>query len=398
MILVILIFVFKQKLQKKIKNIETQKYDFSLENELKVRIDKIEKELEKNTEKIKEDNIQIKTSLEKINEGNEEIINEITNIKNESEKMKILINEENNENLQLKEIIKKLNSEIEELKKNITDIENSAKNKSIIIENENKELKDRIEILEIENIELKNKINTFEDLNNNLNNKILFIENEKKELSNSLDIIKNENNEIQNEQNNLKVRFDNMEETKAELNIYYNGLFSQSNIIKIEERKLIALWILPYHNIKFTLLYRASTDGFDTKIFHSKCDNKGPTVFVVKLANNNRIGGFASSSWNSNVNDIKDENAFLFSLSNKIKYDLKNKYISNALYGQENSSVLFGPNSSLDYKQDDFVITGKTAHCREEGAKYNFIMSDLCGIKHIEVEEFEVYAVQNYAK
>ena len=63
-------------------------------------------------------------------------------------------------------------------------------------------------------------------------------------MSNSLDIIKNENNEIQNEQNNLKVRFDNMEETKAELNIYYNDLFSQSNIIKKEERKLISLWII----------------------------------------------------------------------------------------------------------------------------------------------------------
>ena len=261
-----------------------------------------------------------------------------------------------------------------------------------------KKINDRIKIIENENIELKSRINNLEDLSNKLNNKILEIENEKIELSNSLDIIENENNELKNEHNNLKDRFDNMEEKKAELNVYYNDLFSESNIIKKEERKLIALWILPYHNIKFNLLYRASTDGFDTKIFHSKCDNKGPTVFVVRLANNNRIEGFASSSWHSNINEIKDENAFLFSLTNKIKYGLKNKNISNALFGQENSSVLFGPNSSLDYKQDDFVITGKIANCREEGAKYNFIMSDLCGIKHIEVEEFEVYAVQNYAK
>jgi hypothetical protein len=306
------------------------------------------------------------------------------------------------------------------------------KNKTDIIENDNNQLKNRIIIIEKYDEKLKNITNEIEKDNIELGNKITIIENDNEELNNRITIIEYENNELnnrttnietnnyelknsiysfetsnkdlelkierlRNEHDNLYDRFEAMEEMKTEMNKYYNNLFTQSNIIKLEERKLISLWILPYHNLKFNLLYRASTDGYDTNIFHSKCDNKGPTVFVARLSNNNRIGGFASSSWKSNVGDIKDEKAFLFSLSNKIKYGLKNKYITNSLYGQENSSVLFGPNSGLDYKQDDFVITGKTAHCREEGAKYNFIMSDICGIKHIEVEEFEVYSVHNYA-
>ena len=46
----------------------------------------------------------------------------------------------------------------------------------------------------------------------------------------------------------------------------------------------------------FRLLFRASRDGFAAATFHSRCDNKGPTVTIVK-SGNNVFGGFTEQSW-----------------------------------------------------------------------------------------------------
>ena len=41
----------------------------------------------------------------------------------------------------------------------------------------------------------------------------------------------------------------------------------------------------------WNLCYRASRDGWDAQDFHRHCDNKGPTVVLVK-ANNYIFGGY----------------------------------------------------------------------------------------------------------
>ena len=51
----------------------------------------------------------------------------------------------------------------------------------------------------------------------------------------------------------------------------------------------------PYN---FKLLYRASRDGDRAVAFHDKCDNKGPTLVIAKIANSEQIvGGYNSSDW-----------------------------------------------------------------------------------------------------
>ena len=46
------------------------------------------------------------------------------------------------------------------------------------------------------------------------------------------------------------------------------------------------------------LLYRASRDGFAANCFHSRCDNNGPTVTIVK-SGEYIFGGFTERSWTS---------------------------------------------------------------------------------------------------
>jgi hypothetical protein len=50
----------------------------------------------------------------------------------------------------------------------------------------------------------------------------------------------------------------------------------------------------------FNLLFRASRDGNSSAAFHTKCDNKGVTIVVIKITNSEQIfGGYNPLSWDS---------------------------------------------------------------------------------------------------
>jgi hypothetical protein len=78
---------------------------------------------------------------------------------------------------------------------------------------------------------------------------------------------------------------------------------------------------IPY---KFNLLYRASRDGNEADVFHKKCDSKGATLVIVKIANSDQIvGGYSSLSWDSSSKHrYTNDNSFIFSFANK--NDLQN--------------------------------------------------------------------------
>ena len=48
-----------------------------------------------------------------------------------------------------------------------------------------------------------------------------------------------------------------------------------------------------------SLLYRASRDGWQGTNFHSRCDDRGPTLTVVQDIGGHVFGGFSSASWSS---------------------------------------------------------------------------------------------------
>ena len=51
---------------------------------------------------------------------------------------------------------------------------------------------------------------------------------------------------------------------------------------------------------KWNLCYRASRDGWSAQDFHRHCDNKGPTVVLIK-ANNCIFGGYTDKNWGGTV-------------------------------------------------------------------------------------------------
>ena len=79
------------------------------------------------------------------------------------------------------------------------------------------------------------------------------------------------------------------------------SLFSE--ILTNEEHISVLLSWLPVYDTgmrrrHLRLLYRASRDGFAAECFHSRCDNNGPTVTIVK-SGEYIFGGFTEQSWTS---------------------------------------------------------------------------------------------------
>ena len=67
-----------------------------------------------------------------------------------------------------------------------------------------------------------------------------------------------------------------------------------------------------FENKHFNLIFQASKDGYLAKDFHSKCDNKGATIIIIKSDHGNIFGGYTSIPWSDGREWKRDDNAFLF--------------------------------------------------------------------------------------
>ena len=83
--------------------------------------------------------------------------------------------------------------------------------------------------------------------------------------------------------------------------------FNSEIVTENEHRELLLQWLPPKDTQKrqrrLRLLFRASQDGFMAETFHSKCDNKGPTITIVQ-SGDNIFGGFTEESWGSKYSSI----------------------------------------------------------------------------------------------
>jgi hypothetical protein len=64
----------------------------------------------------------------------------------------------------------------------------------------------------------------------------------------------------------------------------------------------------------WSLLYRGSRDGLTSQLIHEKCDDKGPTITVVKAPDGHILGGYLSVDWR-NKRYINDPEASIFTLT-----------------------------------------------------------------------------------
>ena len=137
--------------------------------------------------------------------------------------------------------------------------------------------------------------------------------------------------------------------------------FSGSTLLKVEQKKKLNEFY-GKSSQQWELIYKASRDGFDANTFHSRCDNKGPTITIIQSNNGYLFGGYTSISWASSGGSYKNDNAaFLFTLTNPhnippTKYAIKPDQVGNAVFLFSSYGPTFGggydihiPNGSDSY-------------------------------------------------
>ena len=127
-----------------------------------------------------------------------------------------------------------------------------------------------------------------------------------------------------------------------------------------EYNKRLKSWINPMDNINAELLYRLTRDGEKVSKFHELCDNKGPTLTIIKTTNNKIFGGFTPLNWESSGNGEnkydKSNQTFLFSLDLIKKFDMINAEKA-AIYCNKNNGPYFG---GRDFSIESNMKTGQT--------------------------------------
>ena len=161
---------------------------------------------------------------------------------------------------------------------------------------------------------------------------------------------------------------------------------------------MISNWISPNKKIKVNLLYRGSRDGDKAKDFHNKCDNKGSTFCIFHLENGYIIGGYSSVSWKDNGGAVKDSNAFICSITNKEKYELKNKSGYAVYHGNSCGPNFYdGGNGSADILIYENCLKSYEGILVNSNA-YNSSVKKLTGIDsecwlELKLKDYEVYQV-----
>lgn len=179
-----------------------------------------------------------------------------------------------------------------------------------------------------------------------------------------------------------------------------------STIISFLHHKMFILQWLVEEELKGneSLLWRATRDGFSSQSFHEYCDDKGPTLVIIR-ANNKIFGGFSYPSWKSSGGWIPDETmkSFIFSLDNTVKLKKGGKYekgSDKAICGHQEYGPWFGQSdlrvcSNSDKKKGSVTQLGYSYQLPEKitySGKSSWVY--LTGEELFYVQEIEVWKIE----
>ena len=184
----------------------------------------------------------------------------------------------------------------------------------------------------------------------------------------------------------LEEKMAKYDQTKKE--VEENKLFTGSEILTNEAKDMLLNW-LPRKPNKITLLMNSNRDGDSTKSFMNKCKGKCPTLAVIKTTNGYVFGGYTTQMWKEGK--VKDNNAFVFSINKKRKYNIK----------QPEHAIGFRMNSYWDFgygynaiviwenctKNNNNYVGNKTYDIPEQYELNG-------GEKNFTVKSFEIYHIE----
>jgi hypothetical protein len=168
------------------------------------------------------------------------------------------------------------------------------------------------------------------------------------------------------------------------------GDFPSSKLLKGADWANIKKWLgSEFNKKKMKLLFRGTKDGMTGQAFHTACNNKGATITILKTNHGKICGGFMDQPWKSTNQYINTSKAFLFSITEKKKFDVNQTYVGNAGYDHVSYGPTWGSGHDLTLQAD---FKGNANYCNKNG--YNFSgFAEMTGGYNFMCEEVEVYGL-----
>jgi len=154
----------------------------------------------------------------------------------------------------------------------------------------------------------------------------------------------------------------------------------------------------------FNLLYSITRDGCDPVPFHSKCDDKGPTVTVVYNTHGSVYGGYTSLAWQSSGFGKQDDKAFLFQLLHsyqKLCRKFPSQKTADSIYHSSGYGPSFGDGTDLElFSKKVNPVQGIFSLSKANGGMYPSDSFEYGGVTAADINndtmkvvEIEVYSV-----
>ena len=168
---------------------------------------------------------------------------------------------------------------------------------------------------------------------------------------------------------------------KEDLQFIYNRLVNNDENLKQKK-------------IKFYLLYRATRDGDNSKIFHNKVDNKKSLLYIVKTNKGIKFGCYIEQPYKNSGNSIKDNKVFIYSLNLKKIYNTKEGAYS---FNDGNGYIISLYNQPI-WIGNDCLTNNKSYTCVKSNADVSFYGFEKDfelnnGEQYFTVEEIETFQI-----
>jgi TLD len=158
-------------------------------------------------------------------------------------------------------------------------------------------------------------------------------------------------------------------------------------------------------HIDFIISHIDFRDGFKAQDFHTHCDNKGPTITIIRSHPKNYLfGGYSSLPWTNDASQgsyRSDANAFVYTLTNPLnipqtKYAVQSTRVQYAVCHQSNYGPTFGAGHDINVADES---NNNTTSYTVFGNSFNDTTgkgsNTLVGELHFTTNEIEVHLVSD---
>ncbi|XP_046839735.1 uncharacterized protein LOC124433918 isoform X2 [Xenia sp. Carnegie-2017] len=175
---------------------------------------------------------------------------------------------------------------------------------------------------------------------------------------------------------------------------------SASKILRREPERFLKLLKTWFLFNKLTRCWRATYDGWNSRIFHSRCDNQGKTITLVKVGKY-IFGGYSTYQWGGSSGYRTSSSNYIFSLRNKDNLSPFRspvyRYSDQAIYTNPSYGPTFGAHdiyiaNNANKNRNSYTNLGNT-YRPPSGYRYRSSNTRalLAGSRYFTPDEVEVY-------